>query len=64
MGVKRAQPDGPLKVRISQSTISAVLNGARSFTEQHMITLAKFFNVGHGIILSGGRGERREVRHG
>ena len=44
--------------------VRTVLNGARSFTEQHMITLAKFFNVGHGIILSGGRGERREVRHG
>jgi HTH-type transcriptional regulator / antitoxin HigA len=52
------------KVGISQSTISAVLNGTRSFTKEHMITFAKFFNVGPGVFLPGGRGERREVQHG
>jgi HTH-type transcriptional regulator / antitoxin HigA len=34
------------KVGISQSTISAVLHGTRSLTKEHVITLARFFNVG------------------
>src|SRR4051812_35397199 len=50
------------KVGISQSTISAVLHGTRSFTKEHMITLVKFFNAGPGVFLPGGRGERREGR--
>jgi len=33
------------KVRIAQSTISAVLNGTRSLTKEHVTTLAKFFHV-------------------
>jgi HTH-type transcriptional regulator/antitoxin HigA len=57
MGLARA-------VGISQSTISAVLNGTRSLTRGHVIALAEFFNVGPGVFLPGGRGERREVRHG
>ncbi len=57
MGLARA-------VGISQSTISAVLNGSRSFTRGHVITLAEFFNVGPGVFLPGGRGERRAVHRG
>ena len=49
------------KVGISQSTISAVLHGTRSLTRDQVITLARFFNVGPGAFLPGGR-ERREVR--
>ena len=49
------------KVGISQSTISAVLDGTRSLTKEHVITLARCFNVGPGAFLPGGR-ERREVR--
>jgi HTH-type transcriptional regulator / antitoxin HigA len=49
------------KVGIAQSTISAVLHGTRSLTKEHVITLARFFNVGPGAFLPGGR-ERREVR--
>ena len=33
------------KVGISQSTISAVLNGTRSLTKPQIIALAKFFAV-------------------
>jgi antitoxin component HigA of HigAB toxin-antitoxin module len=49
------------KVGISQSTVSAVLHGTRSLTRDQVITLARFFNVGPGAFLPGGR-ERREVR--
>jgi HTH-type transcriptional regulator/antitoxin HigA len=50
------------KVGISQSTISAVLHGTRSLTKEHVITLARFFNVGPGVFLPGGRGERRDAQ--
>src|SRR5262249_19788753 len=33
------------KVGIAQSTISAVLNGTRSLTKEHVVALAKFFHV-------------------
>lgn len=33
------------EVRIPQSTISAVLTGARSLTKENMVKLGKFFNV-------------------
>ena len=49
------------KVGISQSTISAVLHGTRSLTKDQVIALARFFNVGPGAFLPGGR-ERREAR--
>jgi HTH-type transcriptional regulator / antitoxin HigA len=32
-------------VGIAPSTLSAVLNGTRSLTKDHVVTLAKFFNV-------------------
>lgn len=40
------------KTGISQSTISAVLNGARSLTKDQVVTLARFFNVSPGAFLS------------
>ncbi len=39
-------------VGISQSTISAVLNGARSLTRDHMVKLANFFHVSPAAFLS------------
>ena len=39
------------KVGISQSTISAVLTGARSLTRDHIIKLARFFNVSPAAFL-------------
>jgi HTH-type transcriptional regulator/antitoxin HigA len=39
------------RVGISQSTISAVLNGTRTLTKDHVITLAKFFNVSPAVFL-------------
>jgi HTH-type transcriptional regulator / antitoxin HigA len=41
------------QVKISQSTISAVLNGNRSLTREHVITLAKFFHVSSAAFLPG-----------
>jgi HTH-type transcriptional regulator/antitoxin HigA len=41
------------KVGISQSTISAVLNGARSLTKEQVLTLAKFFHVSPSAFLPG-----------
>jgi HTH-type transcriptional regulator / antitoxin HigA len=38
-------------VGISQSTISAVLNGTRSLTKHQIISLARFFNVSPGAFL-------------
>lgn len=39
------QPALAKKVGISQSTISAVLTGARSLTKNQIVRLCKFFNV-------------------
>jgi HTH-type transcriptional regulator / antitoxin HigA len=36
-------------VKISQSTISAVLHGKRSLTKEQMITLAEFFHVSRTV---------------
>ena len=41
------------KVGISQSTISAVLNGRRSLTKEQVLTLAKFFCVSPAAFLPG-----------
>jgi HTH-type transcriptional regulator/antitoxin HigA len=38
---------------ISQSTISAVLNGSRSLTKEQLVTLARFFNVAPAAFLPG-----------
>jgi transcriptional regulator with XRE-family HTH domain len=38
---------------IAQSTISDVLRGVRTLTKDHVILLAKFFNVGPGVFLGG-----------
>jgi HTH-type transcriptional regulator / antitoxin HigA len=39
------------KVGIAQSTISAVLNGARSLTKEQVVALAKLFHVAPGAFL-------------
>jgi HTH-type transcriptional regulator / antitoxin HigA len=39
------------KVQIAQSTISAALNGTRSLTKRHILTLAKFFHVSPATFL-------------
>jgi len=39
------------KVAISQSTISAVLNGVRSLTRDHVVRLANFFRVSPAAFL-------------
>jgi HTH-type transcriptional regulator/antitoxin HigA len=39
------------KVGISQSTISAALTGARSITKEHILKLARFFNVAPAAFL-------------
>jgi len=36
---------------ISQSTLSAILNGDREMTKGHMLTLARFFNVPPAVFL-------------
>jgi HTH-type transcriptional regulator / antitoxin HigA len=41
------------QVKISQSTISAVLTGARSLTTDQMIAIGKFFHVPPGVFLPG-----------
>lgn len=38
-------------VGISQSTLSAILSGGREMTKEHMITLARFFNVPPAVFL-------------
>jgi HTH-type transcriptional regulator / antitoxin HigA len=45
------QPELAKKVGIAQSTISAVLNGNRSLTRQHIVKLAEFFNVSPAVFL-------------
>jgi HTH-type transcriptional regulator / antitoxin HigA len=39
------------KAAIAQSTLSAVLNGGRSFTKDQVVRLAKIFNVSPGAFL-------------
>ena len=46
-----SQPALAKKVGIAQSTISAVLSGARSLTRDQVVRLAKFFQVGPGAFL-------------
>jgi HTH-type transcriptional regulator / antitoxin HigA len=41
------------KTRISQSTISAVLTGARSLTKEQVIKLARFFGISPAAFLPG-----------
>ena len=45
------QPKLAKAVGISQSTISAVLNGARSLTKDQVITLARHFGIGPAAFL-------------
>ncbi len=49
-----SQPELAKKVGIAQSTISAVLNGNRSLTRQHIVKLAKFFRVSPAAFLPHG----------
>jgi HTH-type transcriptional regulator/antitoxin HigA len=44
------------EVRISQSTVSAVLNGTRSLTKEQLVTLARYFHVSPGVFLPVERG--------
>lgn len=46
-----SQPKLAKEVRISQSTISAVLNGVRSLTKEQVVTLARFFHVSPAAFL-------------
>ena len=46
-----SQADLARRVGISASTISAVLNGARSLTKQQVVTLASFFHVSPSVFL-------------
>jgi transcriptional regulator with XRE-family HTH domain len=39
------------KFGISQSTLSAVLTGARTLTKAHVVKLAQFFNVSPAVFL-------------
>jgi HTH-type transcriptional regulator/antitoxin HigA len=48
-----SQPKLAKAVGISQSTISAVLNGSRSLTKDQVIALAKHFGVAAGAFLPG-----------
>jgi HTH-type transcriptional regulator/antitoxin HigA len=41
------------QVGISQSTISAVLNGTRSLTREQVVSLASFFRVSPAAFLAG-----------
>jgi HTH-type transcriptional regulator / antitoxin HigA len=47
------------RVGISQSTISAVLTGARSLTRDQVVTLARFFGISPAAFLPGGTGKDR-----
>jgi HTH-type transcriptional regulator/antitoxin HigA len=40
------------EVKISQSTISAVLSGSRTLTRDHVSRLARFFNVSPAVFLA------------
>ena len=46
-----SQPELSKKVGLAQSTISAVLNGNRSLTREHIVKLATFFNVSPAAFL-------------
>jgi HTH-type transcriptional regulator/antitoxin HigA len=46
-----SQPKLTKEVGISQSTISAVLNGTRSLTKGQVVTLARFFHVSPSAFL-------------
>jgi HTH-type transcriptional regulator / antitoxin HigA len=48
-----SQPQLAKQVGIAQSTISAVLSGARSLTKEQVIALGKFFNVSPAAFLPG-----------
>jgi len=48
-----SQPQLAKQVGIAQSTISAVLSGARSLTKEQVIALARFFNVSPAAFLPG-----------
>jgi HTH-type transcriptional regulator / antitoxin HigA len=39
------------RVKISQSTLSAILGGTRTMNKEHMLKLAKFFNVSTAVFL-------------
>jgi HTH-type transcriptional regulator/antitoxin HigA len=47
-----SQPRLAKEVRISQSTISAVLTGSRSLTRKQVVILAKFFHVSPAVFLA------------
>lgn len=46
-----SQPKLAKEVKISQSTISAVLSGTRSLTKEQVVTLARFFHVSPAAFL-------------
>jgi HTH-type transcriptional regulator/antitoxin HigA len=48
-----SQPKLAKQVGISQSTISAVLNGSRSLTKDQVLRLSKFFGVSPAAFLPG-----------
>lgn len=50
---KLSQPLLAKRTGISQSTISAVLNGKRSLTKAQVVSLAKFFGVSPNAFLPG-----------
>ena len=54
------QPRLSEQVGVSQSTISAVLNGTRSLTKHQIITLARFFNVSPAAFLPASPSARRK----
>jgi HTH-type transcriptional regulator/antitoxin HigA len=49
----RSQTKLAKEVGIAQSTLSAVLNGDRALTREHVVTLARFFNVSPEVFLRG-----------
>lgn len=49
----RSQSKLAKEVGIAQSTLSAVLNGDRALTREHVMTLARFFNVSPEVFLRG-----------
>lgn len=49
----RSQTKLAKEVGIAQSTLSSVLNGDRALTREHVVTLARFFNVSPEVFLRG-----------
>jgi HTH-type transcriptional regulator/antitoxin HigA len=47
----RSQTKLAREVGISQSTLSAVLNGDRGLTKEQVVTLARFFNISPEVFL-------------